>query len=157
MSANPDTFTGAFAEFAIVEPDFGDASETESVIGATMGETTLTNEATNTEFNLHELQNVQRKEQKDAWSVEFTAAAVADFDPLETIGIIDADGNYLGAQDVQLRIYFYDSAAKTTVKGVVECPNTNLNTTEQTYPVDSSEISLRGFINTRPKFGKTTA
>lgn len=150
--------TGAFIQFAVVT-DLGTTTETESIIGFTMGETNLSREPTNSEFNFHEARLTYRADLHEALTVEFVTAVVDNHSPLETMGIIDASGNYQGAQSVDLRVYVYDQvpADATSAGAVVELTNTELGFGEMSLPQDGSETTMTGKVNGSIKFSKTTA
>ncbi|AUV81253.1 hypothetical protein C2R22_05910 [Salinigranum rubrum] len=153
-----DALSGAFVEIALVT-DLGQAGESESIIGFTKGETTVSNESTDMEVNFHESEWTQRNRQHKAITIEFMTQFVKDMPQLETIGIVDSDGVPQTDTEQDLRFYIYPEAPNKAQSAdqVVELYRTEIDWGEGTLAGDNSELPFTGYCNGGYKFGKTTA
>lgn len=143
-----DALSGAFIEIALVT-DLGEASESETIIGYTKGETTVSNEGTDMEVNFHESKWTQRFRQHESITLEFMTHFVTDMPQLQTMGLVDASGVPQGPteQDVRLYVYPESPADASSADQVVELYRTEIHWGEGTLAGDNSELPCTGYCN----------
>ena len=143
-----DALSGAFVEIALVT-DLGDAGESETIIGYTKGETTVSREGTTMEVNFHESQYTQRFDQHESITLEFMTHFVADMPQLETMGMVDSNGEPLGDTEQDIRLYVYPEAPDqaSSADQVIELYRVELHWGEGTLAGDNSELPCTGYVN----------
>jgi hypothetical protein len=152
-----DALSGAFIEVAIVT-DLGQAGESESIVGYTKGETTVSKETTDMEVNFHESEYTQRFRQHEAITIEFMTQFVTDMPQLETLGIVDSNGDPQVSQEQDVRLYIYaeNPVDDTSAEQVIELFRTEIDWGEGTLAGDNSELPFSGYVNGGIKWQKTT-
>jgi hypothetical protein len=152
-----DALSGAFIEVALVT-DLGETSESETIIGFTKGETTVSKETTDMEVSFHESQYTQRFRQHETLTVEFMTQWVKDMPQLQTIGLVDANGEPQtdSEQDVRLYVYPEDPNDAAGADQVVELYRTEIDWGEGTLAGDNSELPFTGYVNGGIKWQQTT-
>ncbi|SFR42080.1 hypothetical protein SAMN04487947_1221 [Halogeometricum rufum] len=152
-----NALSGAFMEIAVVD-SIGEAGESESIVGFTMGETTVTSEDTTTEFQFHESRWVQRFNEHEALGLEFVTSLAADMPQLETLGIVDSNGEPKARQELDLRIHVYadEPANAGSPQQTLEFYRCEVNFNEMTLPQDGSEVTFQVDANGGYHVGSTS-
>ncbi|MFC6825667.1 hypothetical protein [Halopelagius fulvigenes] len=152
-----NVLSGAFIEIAVVS-DIGQTSETESIVGFTMGETTISSEDTTTEFQLHESRWGQRFNEHEAVGLEFVTALAAGMPQLQTLGIVDSNGQPLARQELDIRLHVYNDepAMAGAPQQTFEFYRCEINFDEMALPQDGSEITFQVDANGGYHIGSTS-
>jgi hypothetical protein len=143
-----DALSGAFIEVALVT-DLGDATESETIIGYTKGETTVSKETTDMEVNFHESEYTQRFRQHESITLEFMTHFIADMPQLQTMGLVDGSGvpQTDSEQDMRLYIYPENPVDASSADQVIELYRVELDWGEGTLAGDNSELPVQGYVN----------
>lgn len=152
-----DALSGAFVEIALVT-DLGDAGETESIVGYTTGETSVSKETTDMEVSFHESKYTQRFRQHESITIEFMTTFVKEMPQLETLGIVDSNGvpQTDTEQDVRFYIYPEDPDAAGSADQVIELYRVEIDWGEGSLSGDNSELPFTGYCNGGIQWAKTT-
>lgn len=160
MAANnsqlADALSGAFLEIAVVT-DIGTASESESIVGYTKGETTLTKETTDMEVQFHESKYTQTFTQHENLSLEFMTQFTAGMAQLQTLNIVDSNGDPVSNQELDIRVYVYDEDPDiaSSAGQVVELYRCEIDWGEGTLAQDNSELPITANVNGGIKWAKS--
>lgn len=151
-----DALSGAFLEFAVVT-DLGQASESETIVGYTKGETTLSKETTDMEVEFHESKYTQTFSQHENISLEFMTHIIAGVPQLQTLGLVDSNGDPVSNQELDIRLYIYDEDPDIagSAQQVVELYRCETDWGEATLAQDNSELPITTHVNGGVKWGKT--
>lgn len=151
-----NALSGAFKEIAVVE-NIGEAGESESVVGFTMGEATVSSEDTTTEFQFDSSRWVQGFNEHEKISVEFPTSLAKDMPQLETLDIVDSNGDPKGRVEHDLRIHIYadEPANAGAPELTIEFYRCEINFNEMTAPQDGSEVTLQADCNGGYHVGST--
>jgi hypothetical protein len=152
-----DALSGAFVEIALVT-DLGQASESETIIGYTKGETTVSKETTDMEVNFHESEYTQRFRQHESITLEFTTHWIKDMPQLQTLGLVDSNGvpQTDSEQDVRLYVYPENPVDAASADQVVEFYRCEIDWGDGTLSGDNSELPFTGYVNGGLQWAKTT-
>lgn len=152
-----NALSGAFLEIAVVD-SLGEGGESESIIGYTKGETNLTKETTDMEIPFHESKYTQTFSQHEKISLDFMCHIVADMPQLETLNLIDANGDPVSNVELDIRIYIYDEDPNTAGSAgqVIELYRCETDWGEATLAPDNSELPITMNVNGGIKWEKTT-
>lgn len=159
--APPESLTGDFIGIAIVT-DYQTQTESEQIVGQTMGEITISPEYETAETTYHEEAVTQQRSKHYTLTLEFMMAAISGQPQLQTIGTHDADGNVSQgtgvAEHEAIRIYIYDNEPDFTqpADDSWEFRSCELHLGEMTYaPGDPGEIPVTVMNNGGWKHGTT--
>lgn len=163
MSVSEDeTFlTGDFIEIYQVD-SLGTAEETETLLGHTHDEVTLSKDNEEPELQAHEQAATKRKRTHYTMDLEISVYVVPDIPELQTLGIVDENGEATNdAPEWECaRMYAYDTepgqVTDTTPQAVVEVYSVDWDFDELNFSVgDPGNIDMVGFVNGSWKSGKT--
>lgn len=160
MSANnaPIVLSGDFIEVGRVT-NVGTAEETEAVVAATMGEVTFEKDQDTVEANLHEQALRVRNRTHYALDTAFTATVIPGMSQLESVGIVDANGDPTGSANwecTRFNIYENEPSDAVDPDAVFETYNVDWDFEDITLGEgDPGEMNFLGFVNGGWHVGRT--
>ncbi|GGL55161.1 hypothetical protein [Halocalculus aciditolerans] len=153
----PSELTGAFIEIAKVT-DLGATGESETVVGNTTADVSISKDQTNSETNKHSQRRSVRTKTYNTLDIEVPALLVPGASQLETMGVVDSDGEEIyGDVWDACRIHIYDKepATASSPAQTFEFENVEWDWSEISLPEDYGEISFTGWVHGAWRRGKT--
>ena len=149
-SNNPIVLSGDYIEVGRVT-GVGTVDDTETVIAATMGEVTFEKDQDTVEANLHSQALRVRNRTHYALDTSFTATVTPDIPQLETVGIVDANGDPTGSANwecARFNIYEDEPGDAVEPDAVFETYSVDWDFEDLTLGEgDPGEINFLGFVN----------
>lgn len=158
-SSNPIVLSGDFIEIAKVT-DAGSGSETVEVVAGTMGDLSFEKENESVEAQLHEQALTVRNRTHYTLDTNFTATITPNIPQLETVGIVDQNGDPTGGakwETVRYNVYENEPDDTTPPDAVLETYSVEWDFSELTLSVgDPGELNFTGFVNGGWHVGSTS-